>query len=408
MRILFLLLISTTLVYSQKDNSLQRILQQYSNHFDTIFSQPKKYQAQVIYTQIDRDAQNKPTFTTYTLGLDENRYFYPASTVKMPAAFLALEKINDLNIINLDKFTPMRNGVGCPPQTEASVDITSKNMLPSVAHYIKKIFMVSDNDAFNRLYEFLGQEDLNKALMDKGFDRTKIVHRLSVSGYGVEDNRYTNPVSFYKNDQLLYHQGLKYSFDRRKWNLKDEIRGKAQMTNDDNIINEPFDFSTKNFVSLKDLHDILSLVIFPEAFEERQRFRLTPEDYIFLYQVMSEMPKESKYPDYSKEPDNYVKFYMHGKDSIPSHIRIFNKVGWAYGFLTDVSYVVDFEKNIEFFLAASIHVNANETYNDGVYEYEKIGLPFFGELGRVILEHEQKRMKKNIPDLSRFKIEQYD
>ena len=51
---------------------------------------------------------------------------------------------------------------------------------------------------------------------------------------------------------------------------------------------------------------------------------------------------------------------------------IFNKVGWAYGFLSDVSYVVDFENKVEFLVAAVIHVNENQTYNDGVYEYEKI------------------------------------
>ena len=64
--------------------------------------------------------------------------------------------------------------------------------------------------------------------------------------------------------------------------------------------------------------------------------------------------------------------------------------------------VVDFENKIEFFLSAIIHVNENGIYNDDQYEYDQIGVPFMSELGRKIYEHELKREKKQIPDLSRF------
>ena len=153
---------------------------------------------------------------------------------------------------------------------------------------------------------------------------------------------------------------------------------------------------------------MLKAVLFPESVPASQAFDLTASDYKFLYEVMSMLPKESKYPDYSEKSDDYVKFYMHGNmegDTIPSHIRIFNKVGWAYGFLTDVSYIIDTKNKLEFILAANIHVNANETYNDGKYEYENIGLPFFGKLGSVIYEHELKRKRKHRPDFSRFNRE---
>ena len=53
---------------------------------------------------------------------------------------VALEKLNQLNIKRLDKFTPMRNGVGTTPQTEAATDASAKSLLPSIAHYIKKVF----------------------------------------------------------------------------------------------------------------------------------------------------------------------------------------------------------------------------------------------------------------------------
>jgi hypothetical protein len=122
---------------------------------------------------------------------------------------------------------------------------------------------------------------------------------------------------------------------------------------------------------------------------------------------MSMMPRESKYPQYdSTYNDAYVKFLLLGaKGSIgDSSIRIFNKVGDAYGFLTDAAYIVDFKNGIEFMLSASIYCNSDEVFNDDRYEYETIGFPFMKNLGSVIYKHELKRPRKNKPDLSSFKF----
>jgi hypothetical protein len=61
---------------------------------------------------------------------------------------------------------------------------------------------------------------------------------------------------------------------------------------------------------------------------------------------------------------------------MPQHVRVFNKVGWAYGFDTDVSYVADFKNKIEFMLSATVYVNSDGILNDNKYEYETIGNPF--------------------------------
>ncbi|MEL6720697.1 MAG: hypothetical protein AAFP82_18475, partial [Bacteroidota bacterium] len=192
-------------------------------------------------------------------------------------------------------------------------------------------------------------------------------------------------------------------------NCSPVLDSRARMTNEGEIINEPFDFRYKNFIAVQDLHDLLKTVLFPESDPKNQRFNLTDDDYKFLYRIMSTLPKESHYPKYENKEDNYVKFFIYGdtQDTIPNHIRIFNKVGWAYGFLTDVSYIIDFEHNIEFMVTASIHVNENQTYNDGEYEYETIGLPYFGNLGRILYEYEQKRARKYVPDLNKFNVEHY-
>lgn len=372
-----------------------------------VIAQPETYQLQLIYTQIDRNEQQEPTFRSFYLGLDTNLYFYPASTVKFPAAVLALEKLHELSIIGLDKSTTMMTGQGRSPQTRVTQDSSAASGLPAVEHYIKKIFLVSDNDAFNRLYEFLGQAWLNRKLYEKGYQQSRIIHRLSVSGFDLEGNRYTNPVSFYKEDSLLYHQAQTYSAYSPDLNLKKELRGKGYLNSEDQLVEAPFDFRYKNFVSLQDLHNILRAVMFPESVPLEARFKLKASDYPFLWKYLSMLPRESDYPAYPElaDWDSYVKFFMFGdsKNPIPDSIRIFNKVGDAYGFLTDVAYIVDFENGTEFLLAANIHVNADGIFNDNQYEYDSIGFPVLARIGRLIYDYELKRARQVKPDLSRFR-----
>src|SRR5690606_3207925 len=94
---------------SRKDKKmLERLLKQEKDSLlDAVLKNPEKYHLQIIYTQVNRDKNNRATFKTYTLGVDTTRYFYPASAVKLAAAAAALEKLNELNIAGLDKYTPV-------------------------------------------------------------------------------------------------------------------------------------------------------------------------------------------------------------------------------------------------------------------------------------------------------------
>ncbi|WP_020537050.1 serine hydrolase [Lewinella cohaerens] len=400
---LLLLLFGLTISLPAQRNVLEKLITSEKNTFGDWVQDPAKYEIQVLYTQIDRNAAGEPSFTTYRYGVDPGQYFYPASTVKMPAAFMALEKINELGVVGLDKYAVMQTFAATAPQTAALADATAASGLPSVAQYVRKIFLVSDNDAYNRLYEFLGQRYFNEKLQAKGFTDTRIIHRLSVSGYDTLGNRLTNPVQFVNEQGPMYHQGEVYSSYYNDFGLTRQQRGVAYMDNNGEIINESFDFRYKNYVAVQDLHDILKAVIFPQSVSERERFNLTAEDYAWVYRAMAQFPRESDSPAYDHE-DHYVKFWIYGdQDStaqIPKNVRILNKVGWAYGYLTDAAYIVDMDAGVEFFLVGTIHVNDNQIYNDGVYEYEGKGLPFFGELGRAVYEHELKRKRKNEPDFS--------
>lgn len=387
-----------------QENLIEKLLRQNPQYFSTVLSNIDTFEVQIIYTQINRDKNNYPKFTTYKFNVDPKKYFYPASTVKLPLAVLSLEKINKLKISGLTKFTPLKIDSVREGQTSVTIDTSSVNGLPSIANYVKKVLLVSDNDAYNRLYEFLGQEYINEQLHKKGFKDVKIIHRFVP--LSIEQNRYTNPITFYDGEKILYQQPEQYNNKTYSFDLKGLLKGIGYLDSKDSLIKKPFDFSNKNYISLETLHNILKAIIFPET--QKNKFNLTNEDYKFLYKYMSMFPRESKKPGYdSTHHDSYVKYFLFGdsKEKIPDNIRIFNKVGLAYGYLTDVAYIVDFKNKVEFMLSAVIHVNKNKIYNDGIYEYEQIGLPFLSKLGKVVYEYELNRNKKFLPDLSKFKID---
>ena len=385
---------------NKEDVFFTGLFKQQPGLMDSVLLHRKDWNVQIIYTQINRSANGIPSLTHHYFNRTNARYFYPASTVKFPVVLLALEKLHELKIKGLDKNTTMITGADYSGQTAVYNDPNSSDGRPTVAQYIKKILLVSDNDAYNRLYEFLGQEYINTTLSKKGYTNAQLLHRLNIF-LSEDENRHTNPVNFYdSSNQLIYSKPL--LFNKQTYAKRNDKMGKGYFSNG-LLVNEPMDFSKKNKIELTDLHQILLSLVFPQAVKASQRFNITEADRRFVLQYMSQLPSESVNPSYdSSYYDAYAKFILYGseKGTLPKNIRIFNKVGDAYGQLVEVAYVVDFEKNIEFMVSAAIYCNKDEILNDDKYDYNTIGFPFLKNLGRIIYEYETKREKKFQPDLS--------
>ena len=374
--------------------------------FHHVITHADTYRLQILYVQINRDAHNRPHFHTYAYHADPDAYFYPASTVKLPLACLALEKLNELHIPGVDKYTRMQIDSAYPWQIPEWTDSTSENGYPSIAHFIKKALLVSDNDAYNRLYQFVGQQAIQEKLHARGYRHVQIIRQFM--GLTAEQNRYTNPIRFIDADgHVLYRQPALYnpvpvSSGPPIW------VGNAYMDREGKRVDHPMDFSMQNRISLQDLLYMLRAILFPQSVPEKARFHLTADDYHFLYQYLSQFPGETNYPRYDADVfyDTYVKFFFRDSSHyhLPPGVRVFNKVGWAYGFLTDASYVADFKHHVEYMLAATLYVNRDGILNDDQYEYEEIGTPFFYRLGQIIYQYELHRKRKHKPDLSRFQI----
>lgn len=394
-------------VRAQKtDPFLENLLQHHASpQLKQMLMHPDSFRYQLIYTQINRDSRNQPHFHSYYYRVNPLEYFNPASTVKMPLSFLALEKMNGLTRYGIDKYSPMQTDSAYSGQHTAYTDSTAANGLPSLAQYIKKIFLVSDNDAYNRLYEFLGQQYLNEHLWQMGYPGIRITRRFVPMTE--EENRHTNPLRFLRDGKAAYQQPAAES--QAKFDFSREVLiGNAHLDRNDSLIQTPMDFTRHNNIPLEDEQRLLQSVLFPESVPASKRFHLTADDYSFLYRYMSQYPLEERHPRYDTAEyfDSYTKFFLFkaGRTPIPPYIRVFNKPGWSYGFLTDVAYIVDFKNKVEFMLSGVIYVNRDGILNDDKYEYDETGYPFFKEVGEIIYQYELGRSRSFRPDLGKFKL----
>jgi hypothetical protein len=369
-----------------------------------VLKNSESYKVQILYTQIDRTNSNKVDFTHYQFGLDESRYFYPASTVKLPVSILALQWLNQQSQSGVSMDTIMLTDSSRSAQTEALTDDTAEKKLPSIAHYIKKILLVSDNDAYNRLYELLGQDYINKQFKEKALSNTVINHRLSVPLPEPEQRHY-NPVRFIDNKKQLLLSVPARSNQQRYINEPGPMLGKAHIA-DGVLVARPMDFTEKNRFSIVDFSGVLKRIFFPASFSPEHQFQISEQQRQFVIRYMGLAPSASRYPSYDINlyPDNYAKFLLVGGEAqqIPENLRIFNKTGWAYGHAIDGAYIVDMKNNIEFLLVAVVYANENDTLNDDNYQLEEIAKPFMRQLGELIYQHELQRPREVIPDLSHF------
>ncbi|MCH2193694.1 serine hydrolase [Kordia sp.] len=363
MKKIYLLLFLTCLSCAEPKeyDPIQFALASDSEKIQKVMRNLQAHEVQIMVSDTEGD--------TYKFQINNKDYFYPASSVKFPIALLALEKANKLAEIN----------------SKTIFQVEGDSIKTTIRDEVQKIFAVSDNQAYNRLFEFLRPFEINTLFpFYKKLNLVRISHRVGTKN---ADDTQMKAVAFFKNDSVIYEQSRTNNGTIESLNLNRIKKGKGYYKND-SLIMEPMDFSKKNYLTIAMLHEIMNRLHFPHKYEEFQRFDITESDRDFLLKVMHKTPKEQGFTD-PEYYDSYVKFFMFGdsKDPIPDHIKMYNKVGYAYGYLTDCAYVVDTKNDISFIITATIHVNENQIFNDDTYEYDEIGIPFLAELGRQVYQY---------------------
>ena len=343
-----------------------------------ILKNKEQYEIQVLFTEINRNKDGEPEFTDFQFQVDEEKYFYPASTIKLPIIVLTLNKINELRLEGID--INLKSKIKLKSYNKKQ-KIVINDSITSFQNLISKVFLTSDNSAANILIDFLGYNYFNSKMKKEGYANTYLNHKFSPD-QNVNNNweiqTLKDDIISSKDEQIFIKSN----------NISGLLKGDRTLK-DGKVSIGPLDFSYKNRFSLLDMHAFIKKIIFTEKSNNQNYFNLNVEDYDFLRYWMSRFTYEDngkKYEDDGIYYETYNKFFIHGMDSIAinKNIRVYNKLGEAYGTSTDTAYIKNYTDDIEFFLSATIYVNDNNVINDNIYEYDEIAIPFLAKLSQSI------------------------
>lgn len=310
--------------------------------------------------------------------LTPKQWFSTASVAKLPIALLACERIDALGLDLSAQIGFSQPPIGGEwPDDEPDVEALQRTLT--------RIFTVSENTPFNRLYDFLGVDTMHERLMDLGYPSARLVSRMSPP---VRDNTRTRAGRVLDGNGKLVHVFGERVGKQRTFAFGDALDGQGFLQDDGTLNPGPHDFSKANFIALADSQQMLKAIIDPDSVPAAQRWAIPEPMRRELLDIMARMPRQSTDPGYDPSTyyDGYARFFMigDGKADKPESLHLIGKSGEAYGFLTDVSFITQTGSDLQLLLAANIYVNADGIFNDDVYEYESLGYPFLAALGRAV------------------------
>lgn len=357
-----------------------------------LMEDPARYRLQVLVTVIAPKGKGAegPRTSEHGYRVDVE-YVYPASAIKTFAAISALRKLEALrqegHRVGLD--TPVAICAGkregsCKTKDESNVE----GGVITLGHEIRKMQLVSNNFSFNRLYEFVGHREINEDLWALGFSSMRMHHRL----YGGSD-----PLEQKKTPRVeLRPPGAKkVVIPARRSDLElppteaVELRLGVAYIDDatHSRVDEPMDFSGKNYVSIRDLHRLTLALCRPDLPGVPQ-LGLAPADREALLASMTEDPLESKNPIYTDEHDSGLRYHTMIKGMMRvmplDRILYTGKAGKAYGFHLDNAYVEDRKSGRAMAVTVVGYANANGVLNDNLYEYDTVTRPLLLGLGELL------------------------
>ena len=306
-------------------------------------------------------------------------YIYPASTVKLASAVAALVEIDHIRSrdIPITADTSFRlHPVFADQRLEAADATNIVTGMLSVAHEIRKVMLVSDNPAHNRLIAIPGVAQLHRTLSSLGLHDARLFHRLS-EARAPEENLKTGRVDFIADTGDVIA-----TFPQR---TSPPLPAPAPVpstlvgcchTTDTGTVDGPMDFARKNHLSLPEMQRLLAMIARPDLSIDGQPIgdgAISREHRKLLCTAMGLLPRQSSNPVYdaSEFPDHFVKFILPGLARVidPADARCLNKVGQAYGFSIDNGYFFDARRGLPFFMSAAIFTCAGGNIGSEQYEY---------------------------------------
>lgn len=348
--------------------------------FAGLLAAAEEHRLQIVVTEVGR-ADGEPTLTThgYRAGVE---YYYPASAIK---TFASVAALRELAALKVDRETPVALCKGSSQKCRTIRDKSNaQGEKITLGHEIRKMQIVSDNGAFNRLYDFVGHAAMNASLVPLGFASLRIGHRLSTRETA-EQHRHTPAMELRPPGRDVIKIAERTSeLVPPSHGVPRTLVGAAVKV-DGKIVEGAKEFEGRNGALLCDMQRLTIGLVLPERGPD---LGLSPADREFLLETMERDPKASTNPVFKSAGETEERF----KPMLPGivkvvprgRVRYVNKAGKAFGFHVENAYIEDTASGRGFFVAATVYANKDGVLDDDRYDYADVTEPFFAHLGEVL------------------------
>ncbi len=364
---------------------IEQLLRSDYKGFAVPMANPEQFRVQVLLTTFTPQPGGPTKIAEYHYRPDAD-YIYVASAIKTFGSIAALRKLEQLqaqgHAIDLD--TPM---AWCPEDKKICFTRDKTNVeggVITLGHELRKVHLVSNNYAFNRIYEFVGHREINEVAWQLGFESVRVRHRMQ-DKFDERIRRTTPKIEFRpaEGDAIVIERRIS---DLDLPETEGVHVGKRHIDFDGKEQARPKSFAKYNAASLTDLHH-LTLALHRPEYPGIPRLPLSEAHRNFLTAAMAETPSESKNPVYERPEAHYrYKLLLRGiLEVLPqARVRYAGKPGRAYGFHLDSAYIEDTQTGRAIVVTASIHANNDYLVENTERIYDRISRPFFDSLGEVL------------------------
>ncbi len=350
------------------------ILKTGSLRLQNFLAQSHEYGLQICFTRLRKDVSGAK-FETFS-AFERSDWFAPASLVKLPLAALLLEQ---LEAAKIDWSSAKLAFPRMPDCAERALELRQPQ---AVTRLIERALVLSDDSAYCALFDALGPQHIAERMRQMGHPEVRIQARFGACG--PENSKITGPVQLFSaSGKLVSTTPARAPFALVSAPTPIKI-GRAWMQAGRRIEGAK-DFTISNSAPLIALHEMMLALMRPELVAPNQRFQISERARHFLLTDMRLNPAESKYSSATeaKLDRTFFRLLGVGDGQWPKDLQVENKVGWAYGFLSDMAHLK--QGNNECFVSCKMYLNRDGVLNDGQYEYESIGRPMMAEIGQLLL-----------------------
>ena len=360
-------------VISHDASDLLRIIKGKESVVDQVLANPAKYHLQINFTAVEED-QDKIKLNDYSLYKDKY-YYHPASLIKFPLALISLEMLTQFQEqYGVDLQTPIQNKTcSCDFGTDNYVNHLKQ---PNLDHLYKEMLIMSNNEAYNFFYDFVGPTYFNKRMKELNIPNILLRNRFYPGCAGIASK--THGGIYFMKDSI----NSSYSINCQTDTLQD---------NTQNIyMNDPTAL-THNVVSLSSLHQLMIQLFYPSFYKQDQTLKISEANLNYFKTTISSYPNSLL--DYAAYPNHYHKYLIpsHLINNKDSAIKVYSKNGNAGGYISDVMFFTDEKSKVKYFLSVSMYNATTKYYYRRRAHYTSPGLDFFRQLSKILYNYEKEK-----------------